>query len=227
MAENKNSDKGEQLLLAEFHALYERAKSFEEIKAGRVNFFLFIVGAIGAGFSAATQVKLVQDNIYYFVISIAGILFLVGLTTLKHSVEYSMAIVSLFRRAGRVRRWFLEKNSRITPYLAFHAADDRPKMELPISGLTWRGAEPIVVILNAVLGVIFIATIIFQIIQLKIIALLVGSTVVSVLIWFLQLQYVRHKLRKAEGHTRKGPGSINFPFDDQEYISSLPKTSRK
>jgi hypothetical protein len=228
MEESKSPEYGDQLLIAEFNALYERAKSFEEIKAGRVNFFLFMVGALGAGFSAAAQIQVIQQNLFYCIISIATVLFLVGISTLKHSVEYSVAIISFFRRAGRVRRWFFERNKSIAPYLAFHAADDRPTFNLPFSLLLWRGAEPVVIILNAVLGAIIIEIIAFQISNFTIVIYSISAVIFVCLIWLLQLYYVRSKMSKLEkvqkGEATKG---IHFPYKDKEFRSLLPNQSDK
>ncbi|KAA0231153.1 hypothetical protein EDS67_03635 [candidate division KSB1 bacterium] len=140
-----------QFLVTDYACLQERVKTFEEIKSARVNFFLLIVGAVGAGISAAMQVQAVRDNAQIIILLSTITLFLLGIATLQHSVNYSEAIVTIFRRSGRIRRWFLNENPKLAPFLVFEAADNKPRFDINLSNLIWRGAEPVIIVLNSVL----------------------------------------------------------------------------
>jgi hypothetical protein len=150
MNKNQSSDHIVQFLIAEFNAMYASAKEYEEIKSSRVNFFLLVVAAVVAGFSAATQLVVVKTNLAISIMLTDSVLLLLGFATLKNSVEYSIAVVSFLRRANRVRRWFFEKHKEIIPFIAFPATDDLPKFNLGFKRLLWRGAEPILLVLNAI-----------------------------------------------------------------------------
>lgn len=135
-------------------------------------------------------------------------LFLLGISTLKNVTDYSIAIVSLFRRAGRIRRWFVDNNSEIERYVAFQANDDRPKIYIGKSLLTWRGGEPILVISNTATASIIIG------VSLSFVALiwaLVGALFSALIVWQLQIWYLSRKLAK---HQLKEESNVNFPSNE-------------
>lgn len=152
----------ESFLLAEFQAVLDRSLKFEEVKANRINFYLLLFAATTAGFAGVLNVSFVQENIYPIGLGLALFLGVLGWQSLMHSVQYSMAIISLYRVSGRTRRWFYEKNPELFSYLAFEPADNKPGllignlakkgMSWQVRSLLWRGGEPILLSINAVLG---------------------------------------------------------------------------
>jgi len=208
--EYKNPDIVAQFLIAEFNALQERAKNFEDIKASRVNFFLLVVAATGAIFSTATQIDLFRQYYIESIILTALILLLLGLSTLKHSVDYSGAIVILFRRAGRVRRWFVDFDEKLTPYVAFEPADDRPKFSIPYSLLAWRGAETVVMLFNVISSTAIAGCIVFKIVQFTQTISLIILAGVAISVWYLQGLYVYNKMHKAQNSDTE-LSRVHFP----------------
>jgi hypothetical protein len=217
----KNPDIAAQFLIAEFNALQERAKNFEEIKASRVNFFLLVVAAAGAVCSAAAQINLFQQY-YLAIISLtATVLLLLGISTLKHSVNYSGAIVILFRRAGRIRRWFVDFDEKIAPYVAFEPADDRPTFRIHYSLLEWRGAETVVMLFNVITCAVIIGYILLKIACFSLLISSIASVVVAVSTWFLQMLYVYKWMQNVESSDSE-IRNTHFPYN--EY---LKKESRQ
>lgn len=207
-----------QFLVTDYACLQERVKTFEEIKAARVNFFLLIFGAIGAGISAAMQVPVVKDNAQTIILASSIVLFLLGVATLHHSVNYSEAIVTLFRRSGRIRRWFLEENSKIAPFLVFEAADNKPRYDIDFGNLIWRGAEPAVIIVNSVL--LTVAVVMIFLIQVPTIfpgIFIVNLLILTVLVLifsYLQLLFVKKRMQKRQKKQDK-------PAEDADVIQGV------
>jgi hypothetical protein len=212
--ESKSPDIAAQFLIAEFTALQERAKNFEEIKASRVNFYLLVVAAAGAVFSTATQsLDLFQRYYLESIILTAMFLLLLGVSTFKESVDYSGAIVILFRRAGRVRRWFVDFDQCIAPYVAFEAADDRPKFNIPYSLIAWRGAETVVMLFNVIASTAIAGCVVLKVIQINQIIASGILVVVAASSWFLQTLYVYRKMLKAQKSDVELK-RVNFPYEE-------------
>lgn len=211
--ENRNPDIIAQFLIAEFNALQERAKNFEDIKASRVNFFLLVVAAAGAIFSTANQIDLLKQYYLESIILTALVLLLLGLSTLKHSVDYSGAIVILFRLAGRARRWFVDFDEKVAPYVAFEPADDRPKFSISYSLLAWRGAETVVMLFNVISSTAIAGCIVFMIVKFTPIFALIILVGVAISTWYLQGLYVYRRMlnvQNSDSELRR----IHFPYKD-------------
>jgi hypothetical protein len=101
-----------QFLITEYNALQSRAQSFEQIKSSRLNFFLIVVAAVWAGLASMARVTFLEPHLSYIVIVSGGFLLVLGLLTLYDLTGYSVAIITFYRRAGRVRRWFVDLDSR-------------------------------------------------------------------------------------------------------------------
>lgn len=195
-----------EFLLTEFNALQQRAISLEEVKSSRVNFFLIVVAATIAGFSGIAGLSTFQA--YYPVIIMLGslILLLLGISTLNHSVDYSAAIVVLYRRAARVRRWFVDHNPEIEPYVAFEPNDDRPRMDTPY--LSWRGGEAVILVANAVSSAIIVGIGLSFLLWFWI---WVGVVVMIPIAWLFQLWYIHRKLRLGDQSEEK---RTHFAYQD-------------
>ena len=208
MEVNEKSKLSSEFLIHEFNALQSRALNLEGIKSSRVNFFLLIVAAAIAGISTVYD-KMLQIGPYIF----AGvlILFILGITTLKHSVDYSAAIVLLYRRAGRIRRWFININPEIGKYVAFEPNDDRPLLDISI--LAWCGGEAVVLLINALLLSIA-ATAIFYFLWHPLVYGI--GIIVFAVTWFGQMFFIHWRLRKADLREQK---NAYFPFKESPNLN--------
>ena len=210
MERSEKSKFSTEFLIHEFNALQSRALNLESIKSSRINFFLIIVVAVTAGVS--TVYKEISELRSFLMIGVL-VLFVLGVTTLKHSVDYSAAIVILYRRAGRIRKWFVNENPEIEKYVAFEPNDDRPLFDISI--LAWRGGEAVILIINAMLLSIA-STFAFYRFQTQLTYNVILAIVVFVVVWFGQNIFIYRRLRKADRIEQK---NIYFPFRD----SSNPK----
>ena len=201
--------KSEDFLLAEFEALQERAISAEDIKSNRVNFFLILVGATLAGFSGLANVSEIGEFYLALVGLGAFVLLLLGLSTLKNLSDYSIAAVILLRRAGRVRRWFVERDPSIQDYVAFPPNDDRPKMFIGDSLLSWRGGEPIIVITNATMVSIIAGVGLSKLLLTE--WAVGGAALMFPLAWKAQTWYLKQKLFEIQEWDQK---RVNFPSEN-------------
>lgn len=196
-SKQKEETKSAEFLLTEFDALQKRALALEQVKANRINYFMILTSAVVAGVAALFDTL----NAYsYFSLLIAGVAFLlgaIGLITLDYSLNDSVTIVFFLRMAGRVRRYFVDKDKSLTPYIAFEPNDDRPRIRA--EGFSFRGSERILLIINCVSISICIAAILAQFfpwyIYLSIAAIFIPT------IWFFQQIYIKRKLINAQKGT--------------------------
>ena len=178
-------------LIAEFNALQDRAIGFEEIKSGRINFFMIIFAATVAGLSSLSGL-----TVFPFIVFVcAVIIFLLGVSTLRSVMSYSVAIVILFRKAGRIRRWFVDSDKRIEKYIPFEANDDRPLIRIAPWLIGWRGGEPILLITNAT--ALSVATGL-AVSYLSLLWAGVSAVAVFLITWGLQVLYMSSHLNKHE-----------------------------
>lgn len=204
MTNSIDSTRSADFLLAEFQSLQSRAIGLEQGKSSRVNFLLIIAAAIGAGLAQITGNASFQPY-YSTIITIASTsIALLGFFTLKHSVDDSVAIIILFRRAGRIRLWFVEQDKHIGDYVAFEYGDDRPKMDSRY--VAFRGGEAVIFVITTVALCALVVTTLkptnYYLAVLEVI-------VTAVVAWFLQEFYVHHTLRAAEKMTA---GAIRFRY---------------
>jgi len=197
-----------EFLLTEFNALQDRAISLEEIKANRLNFFLLVVGVVVAGLSSLYGKSSFSSLYMTSVFVSAFVIFLLGILTLKNSVDYSIAIVSFYRKAGRIRRWFVENDPGIDKYVAFEPTDDRPKMKLSATFLAWRGGEPVLVVINMVSASVLVGAGLS--LFCRDVNPWMGMTLVAPIVWFLQNFYISRRLEKQESL-----GKIFFPSSNR------------
>jgi hypothetical protein len=211
---NSKQDSGvTEFLIAEFNALQERAISLEQRKSNRVNFFLVVTAAVVAGSANLIDNMGFQAYRSAAVALAAFSLLVLGTLTLQQCIDDSVSIVAFYRRAGRIRLWFVECDVKIEPYVAFHYGDDRPRMY--VSYLAFRGGEAAILVTNVVL---FCAIIIALFAPASWSIALIEIIIASLLAWFLQVAYVRGRLQRAEEIQE----AVHFPHESMvERVTSV------
>jgi hypothetical protein len=124
---NNDSKLGAEFLLAEFNAIQQRAIQIEQSKSSSVNFYLVIVAATIAGVPGIFSL-VPKEAAWIVLIAMFTFIFVIGLLTLDHSVNRAVTIIYLYRRAGKIRRYFLDQASDIKNYLPFEANDALPRI---------------------------------------------------------------------------------------------------
>ena len=203
-------------LLAEFAALQARFSDYESLKASRVNFLLIIVAAAAAAFPTAAD-KL-QPYIGEAALLTGMVVLLLGVTTLYRVVEYSISSTIVMRRAGRIRRWFVEQDRSIGPYVAFAPRDDRPAIMLNAQWLGWRGGEGVLLTVNG-LAVAAVVTSAAFLLCLRLLHVELDALVYVALgaagfaaAWFAQIGWLQRKLRLTEQRAMK---EIHMPLTQE------------
>lgn len=192
-------------LLAEFNALQSRAIALASSQSNRVNFLLIIVAAALSGISQLANSLMLQMYFHAIVIATALGILLLGLFTLRQNVDDAGASVILFRRAGRIRLWFVEQNPQIAQYVAFEYGDDKPAMD--VSFLSFRGGEAVILLINALAFCVVVGV---ALPLSDLVTVLVVSLVSFVVAWMIQLGYIHRVLRKGE---RRSASEVKFPFE--------------
>jgi len=187
-----SSDGSVDFLLAEFNALQQRAGQAEQSKATNTNLYLIIVAATLAGIpSLLTLVP--RDLIPLILIAAFLFILITGLVTLEYSINQSVISMILYRRAGRIRRWFAIQDPNIRPFLPFEPNDDRPAIYIPI--LSFRGGETAAFIINVAAAALIVSVFLSY---LSWPIAIVGAAITAILAWILQRNYALRKLRLAE-----------------------------
>jgi len=194
-----------EFLLAEFTALQDRAIALTNSQSNRVNFLLILVAATLAGIGQIASNPLLQAYLTPVIQTAALGVLVLGLFTLRHNVDDAGATVNLFRRAGRIRLWFVEQNPRIAGYVPFEYADDKPAMDVPF--LSFRGAEAILFLINALA---FCTLVVTTIRFANNVFVLVEFLIAFVIAWVSQAYYVHNVLRKEELRSASG---AKFPYE--------------
>ena len=192
-------------LLAEFNALQNRAIALANSQSNRVNFLLIIVAAALAGVSQLVNSLTLQPYLYGVILAAALGILLLGLFTLRQNVDDAVASVILFRRAGRIRLWFVEQNPQIAQYIAFEYGDDKPTMDVPF--LSFRGGEAVILLINALA---FCAVVVIALPFRGFVTILIELSVSLPIAWVSQSYYVHKVLQKGE---RRSASAIKFPFE--------------
>ncbi len=207
MSDRESTTSSKEFLLAEFNALQQRATQLEQIKSSAINFFLLIVAATVTG--TPTLATLITNNLFKnILLTIAPLLiFIFGLLTLNNSIDLSVAAVAHLRRAGRIRRWFVEQNSMIERYVAWEPVDDRPRIYVP--RLSFRGSEVAVSFINIICASLVAFT---TLSYLHLPSSIIFSPFVGVITWYVQRYFVKKKLKHAEELDRQ---NVYFPHQDR------------
>jgi hypothetical protein len=220
MSETNQSNLSVEFLLAEFAAQQSQIIKLEEAKSNRVNFFLVLVAAVAASTSVIIDKLIIPANATLALIALGILVF--GLATLNELVNYSEAIVSLYRRAGRIRRWFVENNSEITPYLAFDATDERPKYDLSSAYLTFRGGDSVILLTNSLAFSVLTVSVLSLVYSLTWPIALIIVTVSAVLAWLYQQNRLHVRLRSSDA-SRKA--HIHFPLQPLPDVQKPDRTN--
>lgn len=196
-----------EFLLAEFTALQARFSDYESLKASRVNFLLIIVAAAAAAFP--TVAEKLQPYIGEAALLTGVVMLLLGVTTLFRVVEYSRSSTIVIRRAGRIRRWFVEQDRSIAPYVAFPPSDDRPAILLKAQSLGWRGGEGVLLTVNGLAAAVIVTSAAFLVcsrllsVQLDALTYVAIGVVAFGAAWFVQIGWLHSKLRRSEQSAEK------------------------
>lgn len=191
--------------MAEFEAIQQRAIQMEQSKSSSINFYFIIVAAAIA--AVPGMLSLVPDTMARpLLMAMLLFIFLAGIRTLENSVDQAINAVRLYRRAGRIRKYFHDVCQDIQGYLPFEASDAFPRINLPAS-LAYRGAEVTVFTVNVVsLSGVFGIAFSYLSVWLSL-AIFVTFMCFS---WVLQQRYFRGKLRRSEDVAKK---RVYFPMN--------------
>jgi len=213
MAESEQSGSNE-FLLAEFNALNERAIHLEDLKASRVNFLLIIFAATIAILPGIFEKF--PNMALQATFAIALVVFVVGITSLNQVVFYSTSIVDFYRRASRIRRWYVERNPEMTPYVAFVPRDDYPGMHLTGTWMYLRGADGVLLALNSVAVATGIASLFLLLApSAQPMTRLWISLPAVVIAWLAQWYWIRALLTKEEERQEK---EVHFGKSKSEQV---------
>ena len=226
-----------QHMTTELEILNQSADHSREMLMNKVNFFLILVTAIGGGLALMVSVDVLRNLIIPTASVVILILIIMGFNTLRQGLDLSASAVTFYRRAGRIRRWYIDQEPSIEPYLPFNVADNLPRMSSNFINL--RGAESILLLMNGSLCGILVGLIVAFVdsyifhkvpavsLALDFIIILAPGLVTIWLAWVLQVKYVKRFMRKWEMRQEKLK-LIHFPdklISEDDFEKILKETS--
>lgn len=222
--ENISKETFAQYLTVEMEGLHSRAIHYDQTLAGKINFYLVVVTAFSGGLVLAAT----SDNPSLVSLSLPAaclvlfFLLAIGISTLQQCMDLAATVTTLYRRVGRIRKWFVDQDRDVEKYLPFAVGDDRPQFNPNYALL--RGMETILLLVNAaVAGALvgfFYALIVFyfnfqllpfsQPLHLSV-ALGLGI-IVSFVVWYIQLRHTNRFMSQWDARQLK-MGMVHFPSD--------------
>ena len=205
-------------MLAEFESIQARTRFLAQSNASRINIFLVVVAVVLVGLGLATSLPGSLEMARTGVPLALGALLCVGLVILNHSVNSSIAIVALCRKAGRIRCWFADQAPDDLPYLAFLPADDRPAYTASFWLL--RGGELLLEVVNALLACGLVSIALNLVFGQTLVAILVGLLILPAS-WILQQTYVDESLERAQRADGAAPESYFPAWKYEEQLAAV------
>ncbi len=209
LAEDDGLKTAAEFLLAEFNALQNRAVALANNQLSRVNFLLILVAATLAGLGQVVNTPPLQPYLSSIILIASLGILLIGLFTLRNNIDDAGASVILFRRAGRIRLWFVEQSPQIARYVAFEYGDDRPKVDVPF--LSFRGGEAVVLLINALAFCTVIVAMTIAIMPFSKLVYTIEVVVAFIVAWIGQSYYIHKVLQKGE---KRSASRVKFPYED-------------
>lgn len=205
----RNPELAAQFMIAEFNALQERAKNYDQMNANRVNFYLLAVAAVVGGLTALGDSPSFPFDYLWLAAGSFIVLLFFGLSTLQHVIDFSGAAVVMYRRAGRIRRWFSDYDRSIQDYLAFEPSDARPLFTTPY--VVMRGGEAPLLVINATLAAMASGIFCYKLTNKAEASSYVVALLIGVVAWIGQQVYIRFKMQRAE-NSKDNLKAIKYPM---------------
>jgi hypothetical protein len=193
-------------MLAEYRALDNaRASSLQRGQA-YISLFLTIVSGTAALLALMSQLASNTESFFFISLSILFLLFLLGLISFARVLQRDLGIIRISRGLNRIRRYFVEIEPDIQPYLTYPPCDDKP--EYTHTGISRIGLRSIVALINSSTGATLaylVASAGFENSRIAWISVVI-AVVVFVISLVLHELYVSSRLRAAESKAE-----VRFP----------------
>jgi len=214
MDDQKPSDQQQHsvgFLIEEYKLLLDSFWRSEELGERRVNFFITLTAAAVAALVAIGEkgISVSDGKVDFMFFYGLGAMLMFGVVTLVRIVRRNLESHKYIRAAGRIRRYFTERDEQIRPHLYFEPRDDKPVREK-----RWRE-----VFLFGTGGLIETVALVNSLVVATLCALLalchpgrniwLDGLVGFIATWIAQFIYVKYRYDKA----RPKKDEIRFPGD--------------
>lgn len=167
---NGKVESSRDFMLEEYKHHFADFERSEEIGEHRVNFFITLVTAVFGAFGVLVG-KLIFENgdfditKYYLIINAALLaMLLFGILTLARVIHRNLVSDRELRAMGRIRRYFVEKDPEIYPFLYYKPRDDTParkKEWKDLASFRTGGLVETVMLINSFIAAILMVLIIY------------------------------------------------------------------
>lgn len=203
-----------QYLVSELEMLHQRAEASEQFVANKTNFFVALTTAIVGGLLFLFKEHADESTTILVVVFALGFLLVMGWVVFKQSVDMVASAAIYYRRAGRIRQWFVDNAPTVEKYIPFTVTDERPPLYVPHAPL--RDFNTIVASLNAGLVSILAGYLFFissqtrlsPISRTRLVVVLAGS--LFVIMFYVQFRIYKNHLMAKE-KSEKEQGKVHFP----------------
>lgn len=196
-------------LLAEYQRLLNSFWHTEELGERRVNFFITLTTAVIAALAAIRKEGISVsvgkvDPIFFYGL---GSVLLFGIVTLVRLIRRNLESHKYLRAAGRIRKYFTERDEQILSHLFFEPRDDKPIRKKDWKDIFFLGTGGLVETIALVNSLIIAALCaLFTVSALRWNIWLIGLAG-FIAAWVLQFIYVKYRYKKGSPKENE----IKFP----------------
>jgi hypothetical protein len=197
-------------LLAEYELLKDSRASVTAQGENRARFFVAIVSATVAVMALLPDELLNATDVFYFATSVVVSLLLVfGWLTFARLVEAHISNTKYTRGLNRIRRYFLEADSRIADYLMLPINDDFPvfgKVGSLSTKVIKSGLSTMIAVINSILAGVLLCLIAFWIFRASVLLCLIIGLLASPVAFVFHYWHYDRQMKKARESI-----SVKFP----------------
>lgn len=210
----KNNDKLDEFMISEFQTITSRVLNIEQTRATRVNYYIVLVTGIFGSFVLSFQNLKDTFATSILALFLSSISLMLGVAILNECTDLAAQIVFLYRRAGRIRCWFHDKNPKVLPYLPWMPGDDTPPFRDDPGFATFVGSDSILFFGNSISASVFVYFLFYELTIYSVIVSMISALIAFILSGALQNIFLRRSRNKYERiGTREN--SIHFPMAER------------
>ena len=193
MPENPNRSYSIEFLLAEYNQISEETRRLRAEGLNRLNFFITLTSSVLGGVVLLSQLNITSVVVVEW-IALGTLLFLavVGWNAFRFTVSRDINTDFNIRATARIRRFFVEHDPQVGPYLTWHYHDE-PTGWIVGNTSNLRGTTQLILALLLALTVGLVTYLLVGLIISAVIVGLVGFALALALL----IRYARHRFEIA------------------------------
>ena len=208
----QNHEHTASFMLAEYELLKEFRGSMLSQMESRTNFLFTSVSAIATVLAIISQITGFNQSFLIIASILTFLLFLLGVITFLRLVEGHVSFTLYTRGINRIRRYFVDADSRIRNYVLLPITDNTPKfgvLGFSSAKISKVGNVGMAIFINTIIFGSFLALFTSMLLSTLAISHIFFIVLASVLVWFFQFRFYSSRTKRAEENNLS-----KFPTED-------------